>query len=104
MQTQSSQRQYWWKMNLNVNDIRVYSIIPLKEFYPNQEREDYFFVIVAVDNAVVTIKWLNKIPDLVARRDTDGIDYKTPIWINNHTSGIDHYERCANKPNTFLAV
>lgn len=103
MRTQSSQHQYWWKMNLNVNDIRVYSIAPLKEIYPDQEREDYFFIVVEVD-MIVTIKWLNKVPDHVARHDLGGIDYKTHTWINNYTSGIDCYERCTNKPDSVLAL
>ena len=90
-------------MKLNVNDMRVYSIVPLKEIYPDQEREDYFFIIVAVD-MLVTIKWLDKPPNIGAIYNPDGIDYKTHTWINNYTSGIDYYERCTNKPDSVLAL
>jgi hypothetical protein len=82
--------------------MRVYSIVPLKEIYPNQEREDYFFIIVEV-NYLVKIKWLDKVPHR-HKNFQDGIDYKTQTWINNHTHRIDDYERCTNKPDSVLAL
>jgi hypothetical protein len=84
--------------------MRVYSIVPLKEYYPDQEREDYFFIIVEVD-LLIKIKWLDKAPyHIGAVKIQDGIDYKTETWIKNYTYGIDYYERCINKSDSVLAL